>query len=206
MNKTLVGVVGFIFGAASGSAAMWYYVKDKYEKIAQEEIEEVRDFYRSKDEAPGESKSSENETKENVDLNIKELNAYKRLVKNVDYSTCSKQEKTKNDIPEPKKEDEKKTDPDVPYVISPDEFGEFDDYEKISLMFFSDHILTDEEFEKIEDVDKIVGFDSLNHFGEYEDDSVYVRNDQLKCDYEILMDLRKYSDVLKEKPYLRGVL
>lgn len=203
MNKTLIGVVGFIFGATAGSVATWYLVKDKYKKFAQEEIEEVREFYWSKDETPEESKNNEDKPKENVDLNIKELNAYKRLVENVDYSICSKQEKTKNDIPEQKEEPKNV---DAPYIIPPYEFGEFDDYEKISLVFFSDHVLTDEELEKIEDVDKIVGIESLNHFGEYEDDSVYVRNDQLKCDYEILIDLRKYSDVLKEKPYLRGVL
>ena len=41
--------------------------------------------------------------------------------------------------------------------------------------------------------DDVVGMESLTHFGEYEDDSVFVRNDRLKCDYEILMDERTYS-------------
>ena len=46
-------------------------------------------------------------------------------------------------------------------------------------------------------MDEIVGEESLNHFGEYEDDSVFVRSDRLKCDYEILLDQRNYSDVVK---------
>jgi hypothetical protein len=50
-------------------------------------------------------------------------------------------------------------------------------------------------------VDDVVGFESLNRFGEYEDDSVFVRNDRLKCDYEILLDRRKYSDVVNKKPH-----
>ena len=29
----------------------------------------------------------------------------------------------------------------------------------------------------------------------YEDDSVFVRNDVMKCDYEILLDHRNYKDV-----------
>lgn len=33
-------------------------------------------------------------------------------------------------------------------------------------------------------------------------DSVFVRNDRLKADYEILADPRSYADVLREKPYL----
>ena len=40
----------------------------------------------------------------------------------------------------------------------------------------------------------------MSHFGEYEDDSVFVRNDDRKCDYEILMDQRLYSDVIKGMP------
>ena len=88
-----------------------------------------------------------------------------------------------------------------PYVISPDEFGEFEDYERISLSYYTDQILADEDDEKVEDVDNVVGLESLAHFGEYEDDSVFVRNDRLKCDYEILLDQRTYSDVIKQRPH-----
>ena len=88
-----------------------------------------------------------------------------------------------------------------PYVISPEEFGEFEDYERISLSYYADQILADEDDEKVEDVDNVVGLESLAHFGEYEDDSVFVRNDRLKCDYEILLDQRTYSDVIKQRPH-----
>ena len=84
------------------------------------------------------------------------------------------------------------------YVISPDEFGENEEFEQISLTYYSDHILTDDNDEIIEDVDDIVGIESLDHFGEFEDDSVFVRNERLKCDYEILLDQRKYYDTHPE--------
>ena len=61
-------------------------------------------------------------------------------------------------------------------------------------------LMTDEIIENVEDV---IGFESLNHFGEYEDDSVYVRNERLRVDYEVLLDLRTYTEVLESKPYLR---
>ena len=48
----------------------------------------------------------------------------------------------------------------------------------------------------VDDPEKIVGFESLGHFGEYDDDAVYVRNDRLKCDYEILRDPRRYEEAL----------
>ena len=50
-------------------------------------------------------------------------------------------------------------------------------------------------------MDNVVGLESLTHFGEFEDDSVFVRNDRLKCDYEILLDQRTYSDVMKQRPH-----
>lgn len=104
-------------------------------------------------------------------------------------------------------EGEKQEDPhsveDTPYVISPDEFGEMDGYETVSLTFYSDGTLADDNDEMIEDIEEIVGSDFRDHFGEYEEDSVFVRNDKRKCDYEILADQRPYSDILKAKPYLR---
>ena len=54
----------------------------------------------------------------------------------------------------------------------------------------------------IEDVEGTIGLDVSAHFGEFEDDSVHVRNDREKCEYEILFDQRTYDDVLKQKPYL----
>ena len=89
----------------------------------------------------------------------------------------------------------------APYIITPDEFGEFDDYETISLTYYADGVLTDDMDEPIEDVDGLVGVDSLSHFGEYEDDSVFVRNDRMKADYEILSDLRNYSDIKEQNDY-----
>ena len=65
----------------------------------------------------------------------------------------------------------------------------------ISLRYYGDKVLTDEDDVIITNVDEIIGEDSLTHFGEYEDDSVFVRNDEMKADYEILLDLRKYYDI-----------
>ena len=59
--------------------------------------------------------------------------------------------------------------------------------------------MADDNDELVDDVEETVGSDSLNHFGEYEYDLVFVRNDRLKCDYEILLSLRKYSEANERK-------
>lgn len=86
-----------------------------------------------------------------------------------------------------------------PYVISPEEFDELDGYTPVSLTYFADGVLADEHGIVIDDVEEIVG-DALNHFGEYEEDSVYVRNDAKRCDYEILRDEREYAEFRKTLP------
>ena len=87
---------------------------------------------------------------------------------------------------------------DGPYVIPPEEYDE-NDYETESLTYYADGVLTDMYDNIIEDVEDTVGTDSLTHFGEYEDDSVFVRNDERQIDYEILLDSDKYYDKYPEE-------
>ena len=91
----------------------------------------------------------------------------------------------------------------APYTIYPEEFGAIDDYETVSLLYFADGVLTDDRGEKVDDIADKVGADFYTHFGEYEEDSVFVRNEARKCDYEILMDSRNYEEVLALRPRRR---
>ena len=83
-----------------------------------------------------------------------------------------------------------------PYVIEPRYFDEYDDYNTINLTLYADGVLVDDSSnEPVEDVDETVGLDNLNHIGDYEEDAVHIRNDKLRCDYEILCDTKKYSEI-----------
>lgn len=180
MNNAIKNLFIFVSGAAIGSIVTWQFVKTKYEQLAQEEIDSVKETFSKREEAR--TKADEAKEKPNLMEYASKLqeNGYSK------YSNVGKEE-DKNAM-------------DKPYVISPDEFGEFEDYDTISLRYYADHVLTDEEDELVEDVDDVVGLDSLNRFGEYEEDSVFVRNDRLKADYEILLDLGNYADITQRKP------
>lgn len=166
----------FALGAAVGSAVTWKLTKTKYERIAQEEIDSVKEHFT----VPGSSRAVVESVPEEKPED--DMERYTDIMTKLGY--------------EPKKEEE----PVVikPYIISPEEFGEDSDYETISLTYYADGVLTDEMNELVEDIDNVVGKDSLTHFGDYEEDSVFVRNERLKHDYEILLDLRKYSEVQTE--------
>ena len=85
-----------------------------------------------------------------------------------------------------------------PYVISFEDF-EDGDYEKETLTYFADGVLTDWYKEIIDNIEEVVGLDALTNFDEYADgDTVYVRNDYQYTDYEIQRDYRNYSEVFVE--------
>lgn len=190
MSK-VTNFVMFAMGAVIGSIVTWQYVKKKYEQIAQEEIDSVKAVFMQKDpdievsvsEVPHQAEPRKVKEKPN----ISEYAAMLEKEGYVNYSGIGKEEQISMES--------------KPYVISPDEFGEIEEYEKISLTYYSDQVLADENDELVEDVEGAIGFESLTHFGEFEDDSVFVRNDRLKCDYEILSDQRTYSDVIKTRPH-----
>ena len=193
MNKT-INFMTFVLGVAVGSVVTWRYVEKKYEQIAQDEIDSVKEVFSKR----------ETEFTEDTEVQIKADNA-KKKPSVIEYAARLREQGYTNysDMVDEKPE-EVKEEPmsvDKPYVIAPEEFGELDDYETISLIYYADQILADDNDVIVDDIEDVVGFDSLNSFGEYEDDSVFVRNDRLKCDYEILLDQRKYSDVIKRRPH-----
>jgi len=196
----------FIIGAAIGSSVTWYYTKTKYEQLAAEEIESVKEVFSRRN-------SASNECCENGNTIVRGLRTGVGVVDDVGPKRSNmKQESpriertdyTKYSVKKTVVVDKEKEEDEImekPYVISPEEFGENEEYTKIGLKFFTDRVLTDDNDEKITDIENTVGLDAVDHFGEYEDDSVFVRNNRLKVDYEILLDLRNYSDVVNIRPH-----
>lgn len=185
MNKT---IIAFTAGVISGGICAWYYTKKKYELIAQEEIDSVKEVFakRESEWKDNAAKTSDEDCVFNENISVDEYAAKIQERGYMRYSDISKEEV--------KVTDEEYVN-DKPYVISPEDFGEYEDYDTISLTYYKDKVLTDELNEIVEDIEETVGEESLNHFGEYEDDSVFVRNDSKRCDYEILLVDQFYSDV-----------
>lgn len=203
MNKSIF--VAFVAGASVGAASAFYYAKKYYERIAQEEIDSVKAEFASRKkresieyiketESPPEDEEEDPVSSETLDEEEESsgegeekryCNEYAQLLHDNGYVVWSK------DI----NEDAKK---DFPYVISPDEYGDIFDYDQIEYTYYADGILADENNDVVTDWQRYMGEDALNHFGEYEEDSVYIRNDMLKTEYAVLLDERKYVDVMSE--------
>lgn len=196
MSKRLY-LATFVVGAMIGSAMTWCFVKKKYERIAQEEIDSVKEVFIRKDFG--------SQVKEMTKVGEEIAKGFNDGIRHAAEQAKDKPDlvryaamiqKYGGTVSEEKGALMKEK---YPYVISPEEFGEFDDYERISLTYYADGVLADDNNEVVDDVENIVG-DALDHFGEYEDDSVFVRCDERKCDYEILMDQRTFSEVVENNP------
>jgi hypothetical protein len=91
-----------------------------------------------------------------------------------------------------------KRDPDIPYVISKDEYFENEgDLPQTSLTYYAgDEILADDRDEVIDNVEALVGEKNLARFGHGSDDKnlVYIRNERIGAEYEIAYSGGKYSD------------
>ena len=193
-NTTLSNFLMFAVGAVIGSAATWKFVKTKYERIAQEEIDSVKERYAKRAESDENIEKLESGLKKTIDNMQKQIDAYEHanLVTAAGYTNYAKADTVPN--------------VDKPYIIDAEEYDELEDYEAEELLYYADGVLADYYGNIVDDVDDMVGLDNLERVGkEDEEDSLHVRNDSRKCDYEILLDLREYSEVYPNCPRLAEV-
>lgn len=206
MTNTLSKILAFAAGAALGSVVTWKLLDEKYKKIAQDEIDSVKEYYRGRQDDDEETQDEPvEEAPRFTDEDRAEQASIVMREGYVDYASIHAPEKIilPEDI-DPKNErfDEEGKTVKGPYVIPPEEFGEVFEYDQYSMTYYADGVLTYEgEDDPIEDVDDLVGEASLHTFGKYEEDAVFVRNDLERAEYEILRDPRNFYDLIKKKPH-----
>lgn len=210
MNNKVFGAIIFTAGAIIGSLVTWKVIKTKYEDIAQEEIDSVKEEYtrlmvsmkkKLNDSVTYKDDNNEDDRSEkdidNIDDSI--MTNYNEIVKS--YRSSDEEEDDQNE----KEGEEKEEDNDgvsymeAPYVISPDDFGSVPGYNVEPLDYFADGILADGWGVEL-DIAETIGEDAINHFGDYDDDVVYVRNEQTKLEYEVTRDPRTYAEAVRTNP------
>lgn len=194
MKSKFINVFMFAAGAAIGSAVTWKIVKTKYDQIVQEELESIREAFGEKD------SDDQEQTDERDDEDGRQGQS-----RHIDWSELedlNEEDDKPNDLQEygalvsnyTSEEGGSTILAKEPYVISPYDFGELDDFHQIELTYYADDILEDDEGNIVKDVEELIGPKALYTFGEYEDDAVFVRNERLRTDFQILKDYRTFAD------------
>ena len=211
MKRHLLNVFLVTVGAAIGSAVTWKIVKTKYEQIAQEEIDSVKEEYRILTQKAKDESAANEEVEEKIDL-FEDVESHEDIFQPdsdtvFEYHKLTSSYRSSEDIEEEEPEEEGGMgDSDEvpyingPYVISPDDFRcSPPGYNAQALDYFADGVLADSWGVKM-DIDSTIGEDSLAHFGEYADGILYVRNERKEMDYEITQDPRTYDETVRTNP------
>lgn len=203
-------VLGFVLGVSAGAAGMYFGMKQACEKYIEKEIEQFKADYEAAHQKKEEKKSEE---VQEMEKNL-EKDAEKALKK---YASAT--EKSISSVDTGKKEADAKLErvnyakirtPDIdkieeidveknvdcaigPVVIDPSEYMEDDGLKRVVWNYLpKEHAVYSENGdEEIVDGIKLLGEENLDSFGEFEVDTLYVKNAR----EGIKIDCIQYEDV-----------
>ena len=180
------GIILFAFGLGIGATCGYFFAKSKYEALANEEIESVKEAFHQRNECI-QVQVNEETTKE-PDIIHEE---YEKII--APYK-CGPVEEKPQVI---------EKDPGEAYVISEMDFGEHEDegWSSVTMFYYADGILADDDEEIIEEPERYFGedIDIMEYFSDEERDSLYIRNEGNQADYEILRSLQVFHPEAQEE-------
>ena len=208
----------FLGGAVITSIAAHFYWKKKNLKEVDQVRVELKEWYKerlekdtaeeiakAKDAVEEERKNREAIVKDKVE---KKLDEMLRDTPPEEESVLSKREQRIRELKkqheaakrmeEKRNEASRRVQKETRYIIRPDEYGERPDYGRYSYTYYegneryvnSDFNVPVEE----EEILDMIGPDIPEHFGEFEDDAVYVRNEDLKTDIAVYLAEGSFDD------------
>lgn len=208
---------GAVVGGVVTAVVLDRQLRLKYNKIADDEIEHMKDFYREKEaELLDEQKKIASQPKPNLETmtrNLKEVAKSELISEREGYS----QPVTPEDVEELQEreaaEEEERNafvdlpgwnydqqvagrTADKPFIMHFEEYQQSECSHQITITYFEgDDVLIDESDEVISKKDEVVGMENLAKFGFGSGDRnvVYVRNPKLDIEYEILRHQGHYA-------------
>lgn len=207
--KLFKGLCIFAAGALAGAAVAARVIRDKYQQEAEEEIAEMRDYYRelrkeNVEKYPVQNEEAEAEKEENTKDEYDEIvKGYTNYTQYLSKAAAKYFDtETKENKKEEKEEKEERTNYE-PFIIDVEEFGEDPTYDTATLTYYKDKVLTNDLDDVIDY--SVAGEENLKIFDEHPDcKAIYVRDDIYMVDYEILRDpyqYDEYDDFPDKKPH-----
>lgn len=206
MNKNNIAIlISFATGVAVGVIGTYKVAEKKYRDIADEEIESVvakfsdrKPLVINEDEEQSGEKVAIAKTSDGIQLKP-DIETFRSTIAEHNYNQVSTQQ-SRPSKDEPIEEEPEVAEESLPrdiYTISPEEFDTIEGYRSETLYYTDDNYVVDDKYEPLDDEDirLSIGCDPLGFFGEYEDDSVHIRNDIRMVDYEILRSAKTLDEI-----------
>lgn len=210
---TLVGLIGFVVGAAAGGTGMYFYSKRYFQAKADAEIQEMCDYYISKYEEGG---SKDEEKKEIINEETEEeskvqdkYEAISDIYKssgdesdrvNTSYGKYYDSNSNSSDDAAPKKKRTRKKKVDIEVVdfdVWDENPGDFDS--KFLVYYDPDNYLMDEESEKPFEEDNAVTQIVNLHSDDAVDGVLILQDNVNKLLYHVTVEQMSYMEQLEEE-------
>ena len=211
MKKIISGIAIFSIGFISGILATAQYMKKQNKEIEEEvEIESEK--------MPGGENPENNDIIERMEEMTEEFEEYEERIKNEGYYVNEKTTVISesgdimydSDRPDPPvcrydeegyEMEEYTVMADRPYNIPPEEYEVYCEadgtWNSEEYTYYADGYVTDSQGLPVspEDVVRCIGTEFPNWFGTYEDDQIWIRNDELRMDFSVVRDLDNFVDI-----------
>lgn len=200
-------VVSYILGAGVGSLVTFVATKKYYQKIANEEIASVKESVLKKNAklySVEADKDDQDDEVEESETDEEKMTNYSKIYQGggeVDGILNTLAEKEHPDDDEkPKKKSRK-----APRIIKAEDYDSYPEYRKLTVFYFiGDGIIADED-----DETELEGFGFYNDlvgkcldkygFADNDETVIFVRNEQIMADFEIMKNFGTFADVRKEE-------
>lgn len=211
MKKIISGIAIFSIGFISGILATAQYMKKQNKEIEEEvEIESEKML--------GGENPENNDIIERMEEMTEEFEEYEERIKNEGYYVNEKTTVISesgdimydSDRPDPPvcrydeegyEMEEYTVMADRPYNIPPEEYEVYCEadgtWNSEEYTYYADGYVTDSQGLPVspEDVVRCIGTEFPNWFGTYEDDQIWIRNDELRMDFSVVRDLDNFVDI-----------
>lgn len=211
MKKIISGITIFSIGFVAGIFATARYMKKQNDEIEEEvEIESEK--------MPGGEIPENNDVIERMEEMTEEFEEYEERIKNEGYYVNEKTTVISesgdimydSDRPDPPvcrydeegyEMEEYTVMADRPYNIPPEEYEVYCEadgtWNSEEYTYYADGYVTDSQGLPVspEDVIRCIGTEFPNWFGTYEDDQIWIRNDELRMDFSVVRDLDNFVDI-----------
>lgn len=175
----------FFAGVGVGAVGMRFYLKERYDAELDAAVERINSEYKRDREMLFKEAGADIETPEEKKERAEGLRVFRSEVAKQAYDSYFNggSDLKEDDAMAPSEK------VDEPYLISANDFATGRGLDKVTLTYYINANLLCEDGEVLENnYDELLGNEWKEHFHDDEDGVVYVRNEKMGAEYEVLLD------------------
>jgi len=196
----------FVGGVATGVGVTYLYLKKKTEDDIQQAWDESNEYWKSKYYENSNTDNTEEDESVNDDtansddetmtpakaaMNKPDLDVVEKIIQKQNYAAMSK---NKPDSKKHKKEGKAMT-AKAPYPIDQDTYDDSFDFVKEELVYYDEDEVLANHGDGVVPIDDTIGQDNLDYFDEIGEETIYIRNENAKTDYEVTRIFGSYENI-----------